>query len=231
MRCRDGSFGFIVRGCGRARSPQAPAGNHSADKHLCRAEYILDHSVKGKRYGYELLAYYFSSRNDFSAELRMLQKIPRADWTARIYAKVSQSLYSQGHYEEAYDLAQKGVLQPNPNELNALMAGVTAYDRNEYPKAIHYLRIAANYWPDDPQVFCKLADALRDGDSLATAAETYEKVVSMNSLLARPYFGLALVYCRLKNYDQADQYYREGLRRDPSYSTAPLIESMLKNRK
>jgi hypothetical protein len=205
--------------------------NHSVEKNLARSEYILDHTVRGKRYGYELLAYYFSSHGDLPNELRMLQKIPQEEWTARIYAKISQSLYSQGHYEEAYDLAQKGVMLPNPIELNALMAGLTSYDHNEFPKAIHYLRIAADHWPNDPQVWCKLADALREADSLEAATQIYGRVLGMDNRLARPFFGMAFVSCKLKDYESARKFYEEGMRRDPSYSTAPVIEQMIRNRK
>ena len=201
--------------------------NHGKERGLHRSEYALDHSIKGKSYGYELLAYYFNSQGDLAEELRLIQKIPQAEWTARVYAKAARAQYFLGHYDEAYELAQKGVLLPDPVHLNAHMAGTTAYDRRDYPTAIHYLRVAMALRPDDMYILCQLGDALRDADSLAAATEVYRQVMRQDGGISRSYFGMAFISCRRGEYDLASKYYQEGMRRDAGDAMASVVRQMI----
>jgi len=192
--------------------------NNHTRGHLRRAEYILDHAVKNKCYGCELLAYYYASHDDHENELRVLQKIDPAERTARVYGKISQDLYILGHRDEAYQVAQTGVNMENRTNLNAVMAGVTAFERGEYNKAIYFLRVSSVMVPDDLHSLCKLGDALFMADSLEEAIQVFSKAMALDRDEARPYIGLAYVYYKEGKYDLAARFCREGLARDRYYA-------------
>jgi tetratricopeptide (TPR) repeat protein len=189
--------------------------NSNRNMHLQRAEYAIRHSAQNQRYGYELLAYYYSTRKDYDNELRMLLSIDPADYTARVYGKIAQAQYLLGQYDEAYRYAQRGARLPNPVSLNAIMAGITAYDYDEYDKAAYYLQIA---WEmtHDPQWLCKLGDANIRRDSLDQAYAAYNQVLTQNSSMACAFFGIAEIHFERGEYEKAEPFCREGLRRDPN---------------
>jgi hypothetical protein len=192
--------------------------NNHTPGHLRRAEYILDHAVRSKRYGCELLAYYYGSHNDHENELRVLQKIDPAERTARIYGKISQDLYILGRLDEAYQMAQTGVNMENRTNLNAVMAGVTAFERGEYNRAIYFLRISSVMVPNDLHSLCKLGDALFMADSLEGAIQVFGKAMALDRREARPHIGLAYVYYKKGEYELAAKFCREGLARDRYYA-------------
>jgi hypothetical protein len=184
-------------------------------KNLRRAEYILDHSAKNQRYGYELLAYYYSTHKEYEGELRMLEKIKPEDRTARVYGKMSQAYYTLKRFDEAYQFALIGVNMPKPNRLNAIMAGLTTFDRGEYLNAIFYFRAVLEMDPDDSQWFCKLGESLSKVDSLDEAYGAFSEVIARNPNLPCGYFGMAELYFIKENYTQAAQYCERGLQLNP----------------
>jgi len=188
--------------------------NSEKNLHLERAEYILENSERNQKYGYEMLAYYYSLHQDYENELRILQSIDPLDRTAPVYGKMAQAAYLLGREDEAYRYAQTGARMPRPDRLNAIMAGMTAYDRGEYENAIYYLGIAAEL-TGDPQWLSRQGDAYRMIDSLERAGEIYHRVMNRNPSLAGPFFGLAELSYLEKDYQQAAGYCREGLRREP----------------
>ncbi len=205
--------------------------NNHTPSHLRRAEYILDHAIKSKRYGCELLAYYYGSHNDHENELRVLQKIDPTDRTARVYGKISQDLYILGRLDEAYRMAQTGVNMESRTNLNAVMAGVTAFERGEYNKAIYFLRVSSVIVPDELHSLCKLGDALFMADSLEGAIQVFGKAMALDRSEARPYYGLAGTYQRLGNYELAERYYREGFARNPNFPGRKKLWDQIRNLK
>ncbi len=196
--------------------------NSDRTSNLRRSEYALKHAVQGQKYGYELLAYYYSTHHDYENELRTLQSISPLERTAPIYGKISQALYLLNRYDDAYNYAQIGARMPDPDRLNAIMAGLTAFEQKQYPEAAYYLRIAADL-TKDPQWLCKLGETYIELDSLDTAEATYSRAMNQAPDLACAFFGLAELYYRKSDYDRAAQYCREGLRRDPGSQTGQAL--------
>ncbi|MCP4567808.1 MAG: tetratricopeptide repeat protein [FCB group bacterium] len=194
--------------------------NSSQAAHLQRAEQIIDHSVKGQPYGYELLAFYYSTNDDIESELRILQKIEPGWRSARIYGKIAQANYVLGRNEQAYQMAQLGVTLDNPTLLNILIAGVTAADREEYDRAVFYLRIATDMDPTDIDNFCKLGDVLCHADSVDAALRVYFKAMDIDRDYPRPYFCLANAFRLQGDYQKAVEWMDAGMRRFPSYPGA-----------
>ncbi len=201
--------------------------NSQADRHLERAEYIIDRSVKNQRYGYEALAHYYSSQTDYVNELRVLRKIKPEDRTARVYAKISQDLYSLGQKEEAFELAIIGVKMENPSSLNAVMAGVTCLDMGLYIDAVFFLRAATELSPRDLSILCKLGDALVEADSLEGAIDVFQQVIERDPRMGRPYYGLAKAYARSGDIATAEKYYHQGYQREPKYSARAATRNMI----
>ena len=202
--------------------------NHSTTAHLTRAEYVLEHSVKGRRYGYELLAHYYHIQDDYQNELRVLQTIDPGDRTPRVYGKLAQAFYKLGRLDEAYAHAQFGVMQTIPNKLNALMAGLTSYDKGKYPEAAYYFRVAMDMDPGDYQWLYLLGDALLLADSLDEAIAVYTQAIDRDPSSPRPFIGLADAYVRKGNYVRAQQYCREGLARDPQSERGKILWEKIK---
>jgi tetratricopeptide (TPR) repeat protein len=190
--------------------------NSSTSACLQRTHYILDHATKNQRYGYELLAHYYSARKEFDDELDILMRIKPEDRTPRVYGKISQSLYKLERFDEAYEYARIGVSETIPNKLNALMAAITTFDREEWYKAIYYLRVALQMDPNDYQWLSKLGDALCKVDSVDVAINTYEHAISFNNHVSLPFFGLAHAHILKNDYERAEWFCREGLLRDPN---------------
>jgi len=202
--------------------------NHSTAAHLSRAEYVLEHSVKGRRYGYELLAHYYHIQGDYQNELRILQTIDPGERTPRVYGKLAQAFYKLGRLDEAYSHAQLGVIQSVPNKLNALMAGLTSYDKGKYPDAAYYIRVALDMDPGDYQWLYLLGDALLSADSVDAAITVYIQAIDRDPSSPRPYVGLADAYVRKGDFARAQQYCREGLARDPQSELGRILWEKIK---
>jgi tetratricopeptide (TPR) repeat protein len=205
--------------------------NSDRARHLARAEYVMDHAVRAQRYGYEMLAYYYSINRDYENELRILNQIKPLERTARVYGKMAQALYLLDRNDEAYRYAQKGARMPDPDRLNAIMAGLTAYDKANYLQAIYYLNIASRMDTGDPQWLCKLGDAYTMVDSLDEAMTAYTNAMAGNSAMPCSYFGTATIYYKRNDFEKAEQYCREGLRRDPNSAAGRELLNKISNQK
>jgi len=202
--------------------------NASTESNLERAEYLLKQSPTAQRYGYEQLAFYYSRKGDHENELRMLMAIKPEDRTSRVNGKMSQSMYTLGRYDEAYEFAMKAVADSVPSRLGAFMAGLIAYSSGEYHRSISYLRYAVSRNPRNYDWICKLGDALMKVDSVDASVEAYARAMSLDPSQFRAYIGLGEAYFRKNDYRQSWVYCTEGLRRNPQSSRGQSLRDTLR---
>lgn len=203
--------------------------NNSTQANLQRAEYLLDHGIGDQHYGYELLAHYYHSQEDYAIELATLEKIEKDERNARIYGKLAQAAWLLGFGEQAYQYAREGVNLPNPSRLTILIAGITAYDMGRFNDAIYYLRTTARLAPQDQGGLCKLGDALLMADSLDAALEVFRGAINIDPNQARPFVGIAYVYYKMGNIQQAQVFCQEGLHRNSNYPGAQELWDLLQS--
>ena len=99
---------------------------------------------------------------------------------------------------------------------------IEAYQQKKFGEAAYFLRIASDL-TGDPQWLCQLGDAYIQLDSLPSADSAYGRAITTNPELACAYFGMAELYYRRSDYNQAATYCREGLRREPSSQTGQAL--------
>jgi predicted O-linked N-acetylglucosamine transferase (SPINDLY family) len=106
-------------------------------------------------------------------------------------------MHTQGRYIEAEQYYRQ-VLAFNPRHAGALQnLGVLAFQVGNNQAAIQLLSKAAEILPNQPGIYCNLADvyaALRDADKALTA---YQTAIRLDPELATAYNNMGIVYSRM----------------------------------
>lgn len=190
--------------------------NNRIEAHLERAEYMIDKTVKGQRYGYENLNHYFVSNGRYEDQLRVLMKIKVEDRTPRIYGQISMTLWMLGRKDEAYQYAMEGVAQPKPREINALMAGLTSFEKSQYFDAARFFDAYIRLNPADQDILWKLGQSLLNCDSLQAAKSVFDRMLALNNRNPQAYYGLAGAYYRLGDFAMAERYGLQAMEINPN---------------
>ena len=138
-------------------------------------------------------------------------KIKTEDRNPRVYGEISQVLWMLERKDEAYEYAMQGVRMPNPREINALMAGLTSFEKGNFNNATRFFRAYLGLNPNDRNLLWKLGESLIESDSLEAAKSVFYRMISLDNNDAMAYFGLAAALFRQGEYDLAEQYCSQGL--------------------
>jgi tetratricopeptide (TPR) repeat protein len=113
---------------------------------------------------------------------------------------------------------------PHPR-VEAYRIAINAYQRNQIDLMLQYMKQAASFSPDEPDLIYYIAEAHRLKGEYSEALAIYQQAIADYPSFAPPYLGIALI--RLEQNPNADvrEYINRAIQRDPNYADAYLTRA------
>jgi tetratricopeptide (TPR) repeat protein len=132
--------------------------------------------------------------------------------------RLAEAYTNQSHPLDALDLLVRAhKLAPNNTDIIFLMAQVSM-SQNYYEDAIPVLESGLKIAPKRADLLAALGESYFMAGKVEKAIEQFEKLLQIDAS-ARSYAFLGLSYRNLGRFDEAKQYFRQGLKVDPHNAT------------
>ena len=104
--------------------------------------------------------------------------------------EISKKLIQQKKYKKAFDILSE-LLKKKPNDFKAnFHMGRIYYDLNILDKSMFFLKKSDKLQPNNPNIIFNLALALQGMGKIEQAKDNYLKLISINSMDVKSYYGL-----------------------------------------
>jgi tetratricopeptide (TPR) repeat protein len=148
------------------------------------------------------LSYLYNEEGDSKRAIAVLQAVPEADRSAKIYSAMGYTQEQLKNYKEAVTAYQKAVELDKEN-LDALrgLAQNLVYD-NHPEAALEQYKAIAEADPQDAQAYLRMADIYRRMGKFEPAIENLKKAASLVPDSLEVAYNIALVYEAQGKYDE-----------------------------
>jgi tetratricopeptide (TPR) repeat protein len=142
--------------------------------------------------------------------------------------EVGLMYYGSRNYPEAIRWFEKRIAaSPNDTDVAATWQNMglcqfySARTQQDTLKALSSIRNAINFKPYSQSYWLVFAQISEYADSVESARAAYQTAADMDTTNVQAYFGLASISYRLKNNDDAIEYFKKVMRLDGKHKYAP----------